>query len=245
VPAAEAILLPLGMLLAAVLYSSVGHGGASAYLAVMALAGIAPAVMRPTALVLNLFVAAIAAIQFARAGHFSWRLFWPFALGSIPAAFVGGAIHLPGSLYKQILGAILLFAAVRLVVEPRVKAAARAPMPIALAILVGASVGLLSGLTGVGGGIFLSPILLVGGFAEPKPTAAVSATFIWVNSLAGLAGDPVSVALIPPAALSWGAAAVFGGLLGSTYASRRLPGRTLKRLLAAVLVVAGVKMLLA
>ena len=113
-----------------------------------------------------------------------------------------------------------------------------------LAILVGAGVGLLSGLTGVGGGIFLSPILLVGGFAEPKPTAAVSAAFIWVNSLAGLAGQPASVALIPPAAVLWGAAAVCGGLVGSTYASRRLAGRTLKRLLAAVLVVAGAKMLL-
>jgi uncharacterized membrane protein YfcA len=244
VPAVEAILLPLGMLLAAVLYSSVGHGGASAYLAVMALAGIAPTVMRPTALVLNLFVAGIAAIQFARAGHFSWRLFWPFALGSIPLAFVGGAIHLPTDVYKLILGAVLLFAAARLVFEPRRGIPARAPMPLWLAVVVGASIGLLSGLTGVGGGIFLSPILLVGGFAEPKPTAAVSAAFIWVNSLAGLAGHPASVALIPPAAVAWGGAAVCGGLLGSTYASRKLTGRTLKRLLAVVLVVAGVKMLL-
>jgi uncharacterized membrane protein YfcA len=243
-PPVEVLLISLGMLAAAVLYSSVGHGGASAYLAVMALYGIAPAVMRPTALVLNLFVAGIAAVQFARAGHFSWKLFWPFALGSIPAAFVGGAIHLPESLYRQILGAVLLFAAVRLAFEPR-RHSARAPMPVWLAILVGAGVGLLSGLTGVGGGIFLSPILLVGGFAEPKPVAAVSAAFIWVNSLAGLAGHPTSVALIPPVAAAWGAAAVAGGLLGSTYASRRLAGRTLKRLLAVVLVVAGLKMLFA
>ncbi|HEV2064339.1 MAG TPA: sulfite exporter TauE/SafE family protein [Thermoanaerobaculia bacterium] len=243
-PAPETILLAAAIFAAALLYSSVGHGGASAYLAVMALAGFAPAVMRPTALVLNLFVAGIAAIQFARAGHFSWRLFWPFALGSIPLAFVGGTIHLPTDAYKQILGAVLLFAAVRLVFEPRRGAPARAPMPLWLAVLVGACVGLLSGLTGVGGGIFLSPILLVGGWAQPKPVAAVSAAFIWVNSLAGLAGQAASLAMIPVAAYSWGAAAVFGGLLGSTYASRRLPGRTLKRLLAAVLVVAGVKMLL-
>jgi uncharacterized membrane protein YfcA len=244
VPTAETILLAAGIFLAAVLYSSVGHGGASAYLAVMALAGIAPAVMRPTALVLNLFVAGIAAVQFARAGHFSWRLFWPFALGSIPLAYFGGTIHLPTDVYKQILGAVLLFAALRLVFEPRGKAPERAAMPVWLAILVGAAVGLLSGLTGVGGGIFLSPILLVGGWAQPKPVAAVSAAFIWVNSLAGLAGQAPSLAMIPVAAYSWGGAAVFGGLLGSTYASRRLPGRTLKRLLAAVLVVAGVKMLL-
>jgi uncharacterized membrane protein YfcA len=245
VPAPETILLAAAIFAGALLYSSVGHGGASAYLAVMALAGIAPAVMRPTALVLNLFVAGIAAIQFARAGHFSWRLFWPFALGSIPLAFVGGTIHLPTDVYKQILGAVLLFAAVRLVFEPRPGAPARAPMPMWLAVLVGAAVGLLSGLTGVGGGIFLSPILLVGGWAQPKPVAAVSAAFIWVNSLAGLAGQASSLAMIPVEAYSWGAAAVFGGLLGSTYASRRLPGLTLRRLLAAVLVVAGVKMLLA
>jgi uncharacterized membrane protein YfcA len=245
VPAFESVLLLLAMFVAAALYSSVGHGGASAYLAVMALAGIAPAVMRPTALVLNLFVAGIAAVQFARAGHFSWKLFWPFAAGSIPAAFVGGTIHLPDALYRQILGGVLLFAAVRLAFEPRGGTRTRAPMPVAAAVLVGVGVGLLSGLTGVGGGIFLSPILLVGGFAEPKPTAAVSAAFIWVNSVAGLAGHPASLALIPTSAAGWGVAAVAGGLLGATFSSRRLAGLTVKRLLAVVLLVAGLKMLLA
>ena len=244
-PASEILLLAAGIFVAALLYSSVGHGGASAYLAVMALAAIAPAVMRPTALVLNLLVAGIAAVQFARAGHFSWHLFWPFALGSVPLAFVGGAIHLPTAVYNQILGAVLLLAAARLLYVPRAGQGLRAPMPVWLAVLVGAGLGLLSGLTGVGGGIFLSPILLVGRWAEPKPTAAVSAAFIWVNSLAGLAGHLSSLALIPAGVGAWGLAAVAGGLLGSTVASRNLPGMALRRLLAVVLVVAGVKMLLA
>ncbi|MGH9364660.1 MAG: sulfite exporter TauE/SafE family protein [Thermoanaerobaculia bacterium] len=243
-PAFETVLLAASMLVAAVLYSSVGHGGASAYLAVMALSGIAPAVMRPTALVLNLFVAAIAAVQFARAGYFSWRLFWPFALGSVPLAFAGGTIQLPETLYKQILACVLLVAALRLFFEPRRAEGARAPMAVWLAVLVGAAIGFLSGLTGVGGGIFLSPILLVGGWSEPKQTAAVSAAFIWVNSLSGLAGQTASILLIPPAAIAWGAAAVAGGLVGSTLSSRLLAGRTLKRLLAVVLVVAGLKMLI-
>lgn len=244
-PASEILLLAAGIFVAALLYSSVGHGGASAYLAVLALADIAPAVMRPTALVLNLLVAGIAAVQFARAGHFSWRLFWPFALGSVPLAFVGGAIHLPTAVYKQILGGVLLLAAARLLYVPRAGQPLRAAMPVWLAVLVGAGLGLLSGLTGVGGGIFLSPILLVGRWAEPKPTAAVSAAFIWVNSLAGLAGQPSSLALLPAGVGAWGLAAVAGGLLGSTVASRKLAGMTLRRLLAVVLVVAGVKMLLA
>jgi uncharacterized membrane protein YfcA len=243
-PASEVLALAAGIFVAALLYSSVGHGGASAYLAAMALAGIAPAVMRPTALVLNLLVAAIAAVQFARAGHFSWRLFWPFALGSVPLAFVGGTIQMPTALYKQMLGAVLLFAAARLLYVPRVGQPVRSPMPLWLAVLVGAGVGLLSGLTGVGGGIFLSPILLVGRWAEPKPTAAVSAAFIWVNSLAGLAGQVASLSLIPAGVAVWSVAAVGGGLLGSTVASRKLAGWMLRRLLAVVLVVAGVKMLL-
>src|SRR5438552_3434470 len=161
-PVPQVALLAACILIAALLYSSVGHGGASGYLAAMALFGVAPAVMRPTALVLNLLVAAIATVQFARSGHFSWRLFWPFALGSIPLAFVGGTITLPTHVYRQLLGIVLLFAAYRLFLSS--KATADAPlrrMPVALAVAIGCVIGLLSGLTGVGGGIFLSPLLLV------------------------------------------------------------------------------------
>jgi uncharacterized membrane protein YfcA len=243
--AATALLLGLLILCAAMLYSSVGHGGASAYLAVMALFGTSPAVMRPTALVLNLFVAGIAAAQFARAGYFRWRLFWPFAVTSIPMAFLGGRLALPDPAYRRILGGVLLFAAVRLAVRFASSSdTATRPIPIPLAALLGAVIGMLSGLTGVGGGIFLSPLLLMGRWAEPKPTAAVSAAFIWVNSLAGLLGRPGNLALLPPSTILWIGAAVLGGLIGAGQGSRRLASMTLRRLLAIVLVVAGLKLIL-
>ncbi|HYR46373.1 MAG TPA: sulfite exporter TauE/SafE family protein, partial [Thermoanaerobaculia bacterium] len=221
------------------MYSSVGHGGASAYLAVMALAGLAPTVMRPAALVLNLIVAAIGSIRFARAGHFRWRLFWPFAVTSIPLAFVGGAITLPDAVYRRILAVVLLFAAYRLwrVFRGGEEKIRLPPLPAAL--VWGAAIGLLSGLTGVGGGIFLSPLLLLAHWAEPKPTAAVSAAFIWVNSFAGLLGKPSSLAVLPEGIALWAAAAAIGGILGAGLGSRRLPSLTLRRLLAVVLLIAG------
>lgn len=240
------ILLAALFFVAALLYASVGHGGGSAYLAVMALAGVSPQAMRPTALLLNVLVAGIGTAQFARAGHFSARLFWPFAAGSIPLAFLGGMIAVPGVIYRQLLGGVLLFAAARLAFRVRATAApGRRPMPIALAIPVGAALGLLAGLTGVGGGIFLSPLLLIGRWAEPKTTAAVSAAFILVNSIAGLLGRLPSIGHLPPALPAWAAAVVVGGVLGSGAGSRRLASLTLRRLLAVVLVVAGVKLLLA
>jgi uncharacterized membrane protein YfcA len=216
VSVSEVLLLSLCILFASLLYSSVGHGGASGYLAAMALFGLAPSVMRPTALVLNLLVAAIATVQFARAGHFSWRLFWPFAIGSVPLAFVGGMITLPTSVYKQLLGVVLLFAAYRLFLSPREFGAAPLRlMPLPLAIAMGCIIGLLSGLTGVGGGIFLSPLLLVGRWASPKPTAAVSAAFIWVNSASGLLGQLASVHYLPPVTALWAVAAATGGAVGA------------------------------
>lgn len=235
-------LLSAAILVAAVLYSSVGHGGASAYLAVMALAGLAPAVMRPSALVLNLIVAAIAAVRFARAGHFRWRLFWPFAVASIPFAFLGGAITLPDAVYRRLLGVVLLFAAYRLWRVFGGGESLRTPS-LLTALLWGAAIGMLSGLTGVGGGIFLSPLLLLARWAEPKPTAAVSAAFIWVNSFAGLLAKPASLAALPPGIPLWAIAAAAGGILGASLGSRRLPGLALRRLLALVLVVAGGKLL--
>jgi uncharacterized membrane protein YfcA len=237
-------LLPAAIFVAAILYSSVGHGGASAYLAVMSLAGLVPGVMRPAALVLNLVVAAIAAFRFARAGHFHWRLFWPFAATSIPFAFLGGAITLPDAVYRRILGLVLLFAAYRLWRVFRGSEEKLHMPPLAGALLWGAAIGMLSGLTGVGGGIFLSPLLLLAHWAEPKPTAAVSAAFIWVNSFAGLLGKPSSLAALPPGIALWAAAAAVGGIVGAGLGSGRLPSLVLRRLLAAVLVVAGVKLLL-
>jgi hypothetical protein len=239
------VTLSLLILLAAALYSSVGHGGASGYLAAMALFGLAPAQMKPTALCLNILVASIATFRFYRAGRFSWPLFWPFAVASIPLAYVGGAITLPTTVYKQIVGVTLLYAAVRLFffTQAKADAAAERSVPFAWAILLGALIGFLSGLTGVGGGIFLSPLLLLLGWADTRRTAGVSAAFILVNSIAGLLGNFGSVQTLPRALPYFALAAVVGGLAGSEFGSRRLAGVTIRRLLALVLVVAGVKMI--
>lgn len=234
--------LAAAVLVVAALYSTVGHGGASGYLAVMALFGLAPGTMRPAALVLNLFVAGLGVYHFARAGWFSWRLLWPFAVTSIPAAAVGGAISLPGPIYRRIVGVVLLWAAWHLF-----RTAARAPEPgarpprLAVALGVGALLGLLAGLTGVGGGIFLSPLLLAVGWAGAKETAAVSAAFILANSVAGLGGFVASGGAIPGGIGAWVVAAAAGGFVGSRLGARRLGGVTIRRLLAVVLLVAAIK----
>jgi uncharacterized membrane protein YfcA len=229
---------------AAVLYSSVGHAGASGYLAAMALVGLAPEIMRPTALVLNIMVASLVTVRFWRARLFSWETLWPFAVGSVPLALIGGALHLPGNLYKVIVGLVLLVAAVQLVWSTRGEPAeySRRP-PLLPAVVSGGVVGLLSGLTGTGGGIFLSPLLLFARWGETRQTAGVSAAFILVNSIAGLIGNLASVRFLPTEIPIWAAAALGGGMLGAELGSRRLGTKTLRRLLAAVLVVAGLKMI--
>ncbi len=242
---AETLSLTGLIFIAALLYSSVGHGGASGYLAAMALFNLAPETMKPTALVLNLFVAGVGTIRYARAGCFSWQIFWPFAVVSIPFAFLGGMWKLPGAAYKLILGVVLLFAAWRLAVKPSPHAPLE-PKPVILpwALVLGAAIGLLSGLTGVGGGTFLSPLLLLLGWATIRQTAGVSSAFILVNSVAGLLGHWQSVRALPPQIAWWAPAALVGGLVGAELGSRRLTPLMMRRMLAAVLVVAGVKMLL-
>ena len=240
-------LLAAGMLLAAFGYAAVGHGGASAYIAAMALAGIAPAQMRPIALALNILVSSIAAYKFWRTGHFRWRLFWPFAVVSIPFAYGGGAIHLPGNAYKILVGVVLLYAAVQLWRSARageeMRALRQPPIPAAMAI--GAAMGLLSGLTGVGGGIFLSPLLLMLGWAGTKQTSAVAALFILVNSIAGLAALFVgSSAALPNYVWILGVAVLAGGWLGAEYGSRRFANPVVRQVLAVVLALAGGKMIL-
>jgi uncharacterized protein len=241
------LLLASGMLVAAFLYASVGHGGASAYIAAMALAGIAPAEMRPIALQLNVLVSALATYKFYRAGHFRWSLFWPFAVVSVPAAYLGGAITLPGSAYKILVGVVLLYAGWQLWSSARagdeLRPARRLPMPLAMAI--GAVLGVLSGLTGVGGGIFLSPILLLFGWAGTKQTSAVAAPFILVNSLAALAAGFVRNPSQPPDYAWWLMAAVLvGGWAGAEYGSRRFANPVIRQVLAVVLAIAGGKMVL-
>jgi len=238
----SAWLLALAFFAGAILYSSVGHAGASGYLAAMAFAGMAPATMRPTALVLNLLVASIAAVRFARAGYFSWRLLWPFALGSVPFAYVGGGITLPGDWYRALVGLVLWVAAIRLWLNLTVSRQERQP-PVIVAVLCGAGIGLLAGLTGTGGGIFLSPLLLFLRWAETRQTGGVAAAFILLNSLAGLAGNPASLSNLPADLPLWAAAVVIGGLIGAEIGSRRIGTPAFRRVLGVVLLVAGGKLI--
>jgi uncharacterized membrane protein YfcA len=241
------VLLASAMVVAAFLYASVGHGGASAYIAAMAIAGIAPAEMRPIALQLNVLVSAIATVKFYRAGHFRWPLFWPFAAVSIPAAYLGGAITLPGSAYKILVGLVLLYAGWQLWWSARAGEELRPVrrIPIALAMVIGALLGVLSGLTGVGGGIFLSPLLLLFGWAGTKQTSAVAAPFILVNSLAALAAGFTRNPALPPDYAWWLMAAVLlGGWTGAEYGSRRFANPLIRQVLAVVLAIAGGKMVL-
>jgi uncharacterized membrane protein YfcA len=241
----ETLIIAILFFVSAALYASVGHAGASAYLGVMGLFSFAPGVMKPTALALNILVAAVATFKFYRAGLFSWRLFWPFAVVSIPAAFIGGATMLPARWYNVLVGIVLLYAAVwmfRSSLRP-LKLESHPP-PVWAAMVAGLAIGFLSGLTGVGGGIFLSPLLLYVGWAETRATSGVAAPFILVNSIAGLLGHFSSVAQLPHNIPVWGVAVVLGGWIGASYGSKRAPAPVLRQLLALVLVVASVKLIL-
>ena len=237
------LLLLTGITAVAFLYSSVGHAGASGYIAVMTLCGLAPDFIRPTALVLNILVASIGTFQFWRAGHFSWRTFWPFALLAVPAAYLGGYLHLPTSLLKVLIGIVLLFSAVRLFFRQGDPPDVTLPS-LPAAVGMGAGIGFLSGLTGTGGGIFLTPLLLFCGWARTRTAAAVSALFILVNSAAGLTGYVSSGQPVPKFAWTLAVAAVIAGALGSQLGSRHFPVRTISVLLATVLVLAGCKLIL-
>ena len=240
----QTVILTILILAAAILYSAVGHAGASGYLAAMALMGLSPDVMKPSALCLNIIVATIGTAKFARAGHFSWPIFWPFAATSIPFAFWGGAIRLPYHYYKTIVGLVLLYSAVRLGYSAIKKQPFETRrLPVLAALVAGGAIGFLAGLTGVGGGIFLSPLLVLMHWADMRRTAAVSAAFILVNSIAGLAGNLASVRFLPPQITIWALAAALGGFVGSELGSRRVAPTALRYLLALVLIVAGCKMI--
>jgi uncharacterized membrane protein YfcA len=237
------LLLLGGVFIIAVLYSAVGHAGASGYIAVMSLLSLTPAVIKPSALALNILVASIGTWQFMRAGYFSWRLFWPFAILAVPLAFVGGYVALPDYGFKILVGLVLLYSAVRLLFESRREIPTSTP-PLPAALAAGALIGLLSGLTGTGGGIFLTPLLLFMGWSTPKSAAAVSALFILLNSTAGLLGTLSSTPSMPMFLLPLLLAAGLGGLVGSHFGSRRLNSSAIKRVLAIVLFIAGTKLLL-
>jgi len=237
------VLLTTGVLVVAFLYSAVGHAGASGYIAVMSLFSIAPATIKPVALVLNILVATLGAWQFWRAGHFSWRLFWPFALLSVPFAFLGGYLNLPSHVFKILVGFILLLSATRLLLRPPTDEVFNDP-PRAVALGAGAGIGLLAGLTGTGGGIFLSPLLIFMHWARATVASGVSALFILVNSLSGLLGNVAATKQLPVFALPLAVAAICGGAVGSYLGSQRFPHTAIKRLLAVVLTIAGLKLIL-
>lgn len=242
----EQALLPAAIAAVAFLYASVGHGGASGYLAVLALFGFALSGMKASALVLNLLIAGVSFWAFQRARHFEWRLFWPFAVTSVPFSFVGGWMALPPRVYGPMLAGILLFAAIRLLGAlpsvPSHEWEGRQPtLPLALG--AGAGIGLLSGMVGVGGGIFLSPLMILKDWADAKRVAAVSALFIWVNSAAGLLGHLAGGGGLPGWQGSLALAALGGGVVGAHLGATRFDSPTLKRVLALVLLLASWKLL--
>ena len=228
----------------AVLYSSVGHAGASGYLAVMTLvAHLTEGTARPTAFVLNILVASIGTAQFARAEHIRWKLVLPFAVGSVPMAFLAARYKPADASYNILVGIVLVCAAVRLALgTPAALAVIRSPR-VWIAVPVGGAIGTLAGLTGTGGGIFITPLLLFMGWANPKTAAGVSVAFILANSISGLAGKLIDGSDITPKSAAWLVAAGVGGLIGSWFGANRSGLTTLRRLLAVVLLVAGVMLL--
>lgn len=227
----------------AFLYSSVGHGGASGYLAVMAIFGIAPALMKSSALVMNLSVSIISFIGFYRAGHFKWKLFFPFAIGSIPMAYLGGMMKISDSIYKHILAVCILISIIRLLYQFK-DSEQKHSIPLWAGLLAGGLIGLLSGMIGIGGGIILSPLMLILRWATLKQTAAVSALFIFVNSLSGLFGQLQNGGIQLTQNLQFAiVATILGGLLGSYLGSQKFNTQTLRYLLAVGLVIASAKLL--
>lgn len=231
----------LGLLgVMAFLYASVGHGGASGYLAVLAIFAVAPAVMKQTALILNLGVSLLAFYQFYKKGYFRFALFWPFALTSIPMSFIGAQFVLSDTNYKRILGVCLFLAIIRMLANFNDVAQRALSVPVAL--VAGAGIGLLSGMIGIGGGIILSPVLLLMRWSSLKEAAAVSALFIFVNSVAGLAGIKQWIAL-DDSLIYWIASALFGGMLGARWGAQIASNQAVRWILALVLLIASVKLL--
>jgi len=231
------------LFLVAFLYSSVGHGGASGYLALMAIFSFTPEVMKPTALLLNLFVSLTSFIQFYRGKHFNWKIFLPFAVASVPMAYAGGLITVDDNIYKKILGILLIIPIVRFLFFGNIKVKEIKRSNLILSLIIGAAIGFLSGLIGIGGGIILSPILLLLKWTDMKQTAAISALFIFVNSLSGLAGQFQKGINFSTDMYAYVAIAFAGGICGAYFGSLKLNQNLLKYVLAIVLIIASYKLL--
>ncbi len=244
-PESEYIYLFLPILaVVAFLYASVGHGGASGYLALMAMFSFPILVMKPNALLLNVFVSGVSFWFFRKHDHFRWKLFYPFVITSIPAAFLGGYLTINPTLYKQILGVFLIVAILRMVNafgtwKPQPKESS-----LVWSLLIGVGIGLFSGMIGIGGGIILSPVIVFLGWGNFKEAAAVSALFIFVNSVAGISGFVLGGGIIPTETVGLIPVAMLGGTLGAMYGSNRFSGNVLRYMLAAVLLIASVKLFL-
>lgn len=236
-------LLLIAIFLIAMLYSSVGHGGASGYLALLAMSGAGIMEMRSTALLLNICVSAIAFAHFLSNGHFSWRRFWPFAAGSIPFSFIGAGLDTSPFLYRKLLAICLVFAVGRILFTINAGSSKRVPSP-PLAILIGAAIGLLSGTIGIGGGIILGPILLIAGWSTAHQAAAICSLFILVNSMSGIVGLP-GADHFTGVGIPWVISAIAGGTIGSFIGARRIPDLRLRQVLGSVLLIASLKLFIA
>lgn len=239
------ILLPILFFLVALLYACVGHAGASGYLAIMALIGLAPSAMKPTALALNILVAIIATFKFYRVGAFSQKIFIPLIITSIPCAYIGGLITLPGYIYKPLIGGVLIYSAIQSFYTSKQQGlVTHTDIQRPYLLIAGAALGFLSGISGVGGGIFLSPLLLFMRAEQPKVISGIAAAFILVNSISGLLGAISKGATLPPAFFYWAIAVIIGGYIGAEIGSKRLSNPMILKVLAVVLGTAGIKMLL-
>jgi len=228
----------------AILYTSVGHAGSSVYIAIMSLFGVPAQVIKPTALVLNIIVSSYTSFRYISAKLFDLKLYLPLAIGAIPMSFLGGSINLPGNVYKPIVGLILLFAGVMFLFQlaPKLQGEPKHPH-VAISILTGVFIGLLSGLTGTGGGIFLSPLILFFGWTSVKGASGTAALFILTNSVFGLLGHISSVSNLPDVLWIYAVAVIIGALVGTRLGIKQFSNEGVRRALGLVLIIASIKLI--